>query len=298
MAYTPTTPPAFLDPFAERISDLTVEQINRPFDTMGMGPKVSQFSPLLQAAQQRTATQAGLGSLQYNPQGEVTGIGQGTGVAAFEPYLQRAEALAAPTAYQDYMSPYQQEVIDATQALLGEQRASGLSALRGSQVAQGAFGQGRGQVAEAEYLRGRDISDAGTLAAIRQQGLSEAQRLQQQALSNQLGLGQQQQAFESGITSQLGATGAGAQTYSQSALDALQQQNLISANFPLDRLGAASNIFSGVSRGQPAQAGVPILTSPALVGAQTLASIYGTLNPPRAGAAAGGLMSLLSSLGA
>jgi hypothetical protein len=88
MAYTPTTPPVFLDPFAERISDLTVEQINRPFDTMGMGPKVSQLSPLLQAAQQRTATQAGLGSLQYNPQGEVTGIGQGTGVAAFEPYLQ------------------------------------------------------------------------------------------------------------------------------------------------------------------------------------------------------------------
>jgi hypothetical protein len=182
MAYTPSTPPAFIEPFAERISDLTVEQINRPYDTTGMGPKVSQFSPLLQAAQQRTATQAGLGSLQYNPQGEVTGIGQGTGVAAYEPYLQRAESLAAPTAYQAYMSPYQQEVIDATQALLGEQRASGLSALRGSQVAQGAFGQGRGQVAEAEYLRGRDISDAGTLAALRQQGLSQAQRLQQQAL--------------------------------------------------------------------------------------------------------------------
>jgi hypothetical protein len=297
MAFTPGAAPAFIEPFGERIADLTVEQINRPIDTLGLGPKVAQFSPLLQAAQQRTATQAGLGSLQYNPLGEVTGIGQGTGVAAYEPYLQRAESLAAPTAYQDYMSPYQQEVIDATQALLGEQRATGLSSLRGSQVAQGAFGQGRGQVAEAEYLRGRDISDAGTLAALRQEGLSQAQKLQQQALTNQLGLGQQQQAFESGITSQLGATGAGAQTYSQSALDALQQQNLISANYPLDRLGTASNIFSGVSKGQPSQPGVPILTSPALVGAQTLASIYGTLNPSRQGAAAGGLMSLLSSLG-
>ena len=297
MAYTPSTPPAFIEPFAERLSDLTVEQINRPYDTTGMGPKVSQFSPLLQAAQQRTATQAGLGSLQYNPQGEVTGIGQGTGVAAFEPYLQRAEALAAPTAYQDYMSPYQQEVIDATQALLGEQRATGLSALRGSQVAQGAFGQGRGQVAEAEYLRGRDISDAGTLAAIRQQGLSEAQRLQQQALSNQLGLGQQQQAFESGITSQLGGTGAGAQTYSQSILDAIQQQNILNETYPLQRLGAAQNIFSGIATGTPSQPGQPIMTSPALAGAQTLASIYGALNPPRQGAAAGGLVSLLTSLG-
>jgi hypothetical protein len=297
MAYTPTTPPVFLDPFAERISDLTVEQINRPFDTMGMGPKVSQLSPLLQAAQQRTATQAGLGSLQYNPQGELTGIGQGTGVAAFEPYLQRAEALAEPTAYQDYMSPYQQEVIDATQALLNEQRASGLSVLRGSQVEQGAFGQGRGQVAEAEYLRGRDISDAGTLAALRQQGLTEAQKLQQQALSNQLGLGQQQQAFESGITSQLGGTGAGSQAYSQSILDAIQQQNILNETFPLQRIGSASNIFTGIASGLPSQPGQPIMTSPALSGLQTLASIYGTLNPPRPKVAAGGLMSLLSSLG-
>jgi hypothetical protein len=195
------------------------------------------------------------------------------------------------------MSPYQQEVIDATQALLNEQRATGLNTIRGSQVAQGAFGQGRGQVAEAEYLRGRDISDAGTLAALRQQGLTEAQKLQQQALSNQLGLGQQQQAFESGITSQLGGTGAGSQAYSQSILDAIQQQNILNETFPLQRIGSASNIFTGIASGLPSQPGQPIMTSPALSGLQTLASIYGTLNPPRPKVAAGGLMSLLSSLG-
>jgi hypothetical protein len=53
--------------------------------------------------------------------------------------------------------------------------------------------------------------------------LTEAQRLQQQDIANQLGfgttqlgLGTQQQQFETGITSQLGGAGAGAQTYSQS----------------------------------------------------------------------------------
>jgi hypothetical protein len=51
MAYTATTPPAFLEPFGERLGDLTVEQINKPYDTTGMGPKVSQFNPLLQSAQ-------------------------------------------------------------------------------------------------------------------------------------------------------------------------------------------------------------------------------------------------------
>ena len=266
---------------------------DRPIDISKISPQVAQLSPLVQAAQQRTATQAGLGTLQFSPTGELTGVGAGTGIAAYEPYLQKAEALTSPTAYQTYMSPYQQEVIDATQQLLAEQRASGLNTLRGSQVAQGAFGQGRGQVAEAEYLRGKDISDAGILAGIRQQGLTEAQKLQQQALLNQLGLGTQQQTLETGLTSQLGAAGAGAQTYSQSVLDAIQQGNVLEQTFPLQKLGSASNIFAGIAGGIPQTPSAPITTSPSLVGAQTLAGIYGALTPSRTQSAYGGLMSLV-----
>jgi len=293
MAYQITTPPAFLEPFGEKISDAVVQQIGQPIDISKISPQVAQLSPLVQAAQQRTATQAGLGTLQFSPTGQLTGVGAGTGIAAYQPYLQAAEALTAPTAYQSYMSPYQQEVIDATQQLLAEQRQSGLNTIRGSQVAQGAFGQGRGQVAEAEYLRGKDISDAGILAGIRQQGLTEAQRLQQQALANQIGLGTQQQQFESGITSQLGGAGAGAQTYSQSVLDALQQGNLMAQNYPLQKIGTASNIFGAIASGTPQTPLPPISTSPALTGAQTLASIYGALTPSRTQSAYGGLMSLV-----
>ena len=68
--------------------------------------------------------------------------------------------------------------------------------------------------------------------------------------------------------------------------------------YPLQRLGSAGNIFSGIASGTPSTPGQPIMTSPALVGAQTLASIYGTLNPPRPKVAAGGLMSLLQVIGA
>jgi hypothetical protein len=293
MAYQVSTAPTFLEPFGEKLSDLTIAELQKPIDIGAISPQVAQLSPLIQAAQQRTATQAGLGTLQFSPTGQLTGVGAGTGIAAYQPYLQRAEALTAPTAYQAYMSPYQQEVIDATQQLLGEQRQSGLNTLRGSQVAQGAFGQGRGQVAEAEYLRGKDISDAGILAGIRQQGLTEAQRLQQQALANQLGLATQQQTFESGITSQLGGAGAGAQTYSQSVLDALQQGNLMAQNYPLQKIGTGSNIFGAIASGTPQTPLPPISTSPALTGAQTLASIYGALTPSRGQAAYGGLMSLV-----
>ena len=293
MAYQVSTPPTFLEPFGEKLSDLTIAELQKPIDISKISPQVAQLSPLLQAAQQRTATQAGLGTLQFSPTGQLTGVGAGTGIAAYQPYLQAAEALTAPTAYKSYMSPYQQEVIDATQQLLAEQRASGLNTLRGSQVAQGAFGQGRGQVAEAEYLRGKDISDAGILAGIRQQGLTEAQKLQQQALLNQLGLGTQQQTLETGLTSQLGAAGAGAQTYSQSVLDAIQQGNVLEQTFPLQKLGSASNIFAGIAGGIPQTPSAPITTSPSLVGAQTLAGIYGALTPSRTQSAYGGLMSLV-----
>ena len=300
MAYQVSTPPTFLEPFGEKISDLTIAELQKPIDISKISPQVAQLSPLLQAAQQRTATQAGLGTLQFSPTGQLTGVGAGTGIAAYQPYLQAAEqqlqkaqGIAGPTGYQAYMSPYQQEVIDATQKLLAEQRASGLSTLKGSQVAQGAFGQGRGAVAEAEYLRGKDISDAGILAGIRQQGLTEAQRLQQQALANQLGLATQQQTFESGITSQLGGAGAGAQTYSQSILDAMQQGNLMAQNYPLQKIGTGSNIFGAIASGTPQTPLPPISTSPALTGAQTLASIYGALTPSRTQSAYGGLMSLV-----
>jgi hypothetical protein len=307
MAYQVSTAPTFLEPFGEKLSDLTIAELQKPIDISKISPQVAQLSPLLQAAQQRTATQAGLGTLQFSPTGQLTGVGAGTGIAAYQPYLQAAEqqlqkaqGIAGPTGYKSYMSPYQQEVIDATQKLLAEQRAKGLTELQGSQVAQGAFGQGRGAVAEAEYLRGKDISDAGILAGIRQQGLTEAQRLQQQDIANQLGfgtsqlgLGTQQQTFESGITSQLGGAGAGAQTYSQSILDAMQQGNLMAQNYPLQKIGTGANIFGAIASGTPQTPLPPISTSPALTGAQTLASIYGALTPSRGQAAYGGLMSLV-----
>ena len=307
MAYQVSTPPTFLEPFGEKLSDLTIAELQKPIDISKISPQVAQLSPLLQAAQQRTATQAGLGTLQFSPTGQLTGVGAVTGIAANKQYfqaaqqqLQKAQGISGPTGYQAYMSPYQQEVIDATQKLLAEQRASGLSTLKGSQVAQGAFGQGRGAVAEAEYLRGRDISDAGILAGIRQQGLTEAQRLQQQDIANQLGfgtsqlgLGTQQQQFETGLTSQLGAAGAGAQTYAQSILDAIQQGNVLEQTFPLQKLGTASNIFGAIASGTPQTPAAPITTSPALVGAQTLAGIYGALTPSRTQSAYGGLMSLV-----
>jgi hypothetical protein len=302
-------PAAFIEPAAERLSDLLQAELKRPVDISKISPQVAAVSPLIQAAQQRTATQAGLGALQFDPRtGEVTSVGRGTGIAAYEPSLQRAQAdiagargMVSPTAYQQFMSPYQQEVIKTTQDLLAEQRAAGRPQLAATAIGAGAYGGGRAGVAQAEYERQRDIFDAAQLAQLRQAGYESAvnqAQLAGQALrgigAQQAGLGTTQQALEAGVQKQLGATGAGAQTYSQSLLEAVRQGNVLGAEYPLARLSTATNILSPLIAGAAAAPTptAPLLTNPALTGLQGFAGTYGLLSGPTQQAQRSGLGSL------
>jgi len=277
MAY----PAPFLEPLGESLGEVLSGQIpgvGQQFDVSTIAPQVAQVNPFLQAAQQQAATQAGLGSVQFSPTtGAVTGIGQGTGIAAYQPYLDKAEALFDPNAYKQYMSPYQTEVIDATQQLLNEQRASGRSQLAANAIQSGAFGGGRSGVALAEYERGRDISDAATLAALRQQGLTSAQQLQQQGITNLTAMPTLQQGLQGNLISQLGLTGTGAQQYSQSLLDAVQQGNLMAQQFPYQQLQQQANVFATLAGATPGMQTQPMVTSPALTAAQAFGTVYGGL---------------------
>jgi hypothetical protein len=273
--YAPGMEAEFLKPFGETIADFTVSELQQPLDISAISPKISQMSPLLQESLQRQATQAGLGQIQFDPQtGEVTGVGTGTGIAAYEPFLEAAKASTGPDAYKDYMSPYQTEVLDATQRLLDEQRAAGEGKISEAAIAAGAFGGGREGVQRAEYGRQRDIYDAGIMSKLRQEGFQQAQQQAQQNLMNQLKLGRGQQEFETGVTSSLGGAGTAAQTYSQSILDAIREQNLLGQQFPLSKVGAAANIFANVAGGVPGGAQPPIVTNPALAGIQGFAGLY------------------------
>ena len=277
MAY----PAPFLEPIGESLGEQLAGQIpgvGQQFDVSTIAPQVAQINPFLQAAQQQAATQAGLGAVQFSPTtGSVTGIGQGTGIAAYQPYLDKAEALFDPNAYKQYMSPYQTEVIDATQQLLNEQRASGRSQLAANAINSGAFGGGRSGVALAEYERGRDISDAATLAALRQQGLTSAQQLQQQGITNLTAMPTLQQGLQGNLISQLGLTGTGAQQYSQSLLDAVQQGNLMAQQFPYQQLQQQANVFATLAGASPGMQTQPMVTSPALTAAQAFGTVYGGL---------------------
>jgi len=283
--YAPGTPAEFLKPFGETIADFTVSELQQPLDISAISPKISKMSPLLQEALKKQASAAGLGDIQFDPQtGEVTGVGAGTGVASYQPYLDAAKASAGPDAYKAYMSPYQTEVLDATEKLLAEQRAAGEGKAAEAAIASGAFGGGREGVQRAEYTRQRDIYDAGIMSKLRQEGFQQAQQQAQQNLLNQLKLGSAQTGFETDVTKSLGAAGTAAQTYSQSILDAIREQNLLGQQFPLSKIASASNIFANVAGGVPGGAQPPIVTNPALAGIQGFAGLYNLMGGSQQGA--------------
>ena len=135
--YTQTTRRApFIEAAQENYIDLLTQQVGRAPGTAGvptlaeLGPQVAAQNVLTQAAQQQAATQAGLGQLTFDPTtGAVTGAGAGTGVAGYQPFLDQAAAYSGPQAYQQFMSPYQQQVIDTTLAEFDTQTAKGVPQL-------------------------------------------------------------------------------------------------------------------------------------------------------------------------
>ena len=80
----------FLEAAQENYIDLLTQQVGRAPGTDGvptlaeLGPQVASQNVLTQA-QQTAATQAGLGQLT-GTEGQLTGVGTGTGVAGFQPF--------------------------------------------------------------------------------------------------------------------------------------------------------------------------------------------------------------------
>ena len=103
--------------------------------------------------------------------------------------------LVGPDAYKDFMSPYQQEVIDTTLAEFDRQQAIADTALRDRAIQAGAFGGGREGVMAAEAARGAATNRANLQAQLLAQGFQQAQAAAAQDLAARQGLGQYQSAL-------------------------------------------------------------------------------------------------------
>jgi hypothetical protein len=103
--------------------------------------------------------------------------------------------LVGPDAFKQFMSPYQQEVIDTTLAEFDRQQAIADTALRDRAIQAGAFGGGREGVMAAEAARGAATNRANLQAQLLAQGFQQAQAAAAADLAARQGLGQYQSAL-------------------------------------------------------------------------------------------------------
>tara|TARA_A100001011_G_scaffold341476_1_gene374357 strand:+ start:129 stop:1085 length:957 start_codon:yes stop_codon:yes gene_type:complete len=272
------------------------DQVTTPLDTSQFAPSVVGKTALDQAVQQQQATQAGLGTLSFDPtSGAISGV-SGTGVASYQPFLDTAQTTlggvqpfitaaagrTGPTAYQDFESPYQSAVRDATLAQFDEQAAMRQQAITDQQAQLGVLGSGRAGVQTAEYQRKSDLDRALLQAQLNQSGFTQANQLAAQAFGQQgqlagltSGLANQQLGLAQtvpGLGQQaLGlGTGLAGQDFQfrQAQSDAAREANRMQQFEAVDRLARLGQGITGLTPGAgtvTTQSGIPA-ASPSPIG--------------------------------
>ena len=275
MAITETRslPPQFVEDlgkdYAAQLTGLTGQKL----DTKKFQPMVAPQDQATQDAYTKATTQGqGIGAYapyltaagQYQT-GTGTFAGQPTNMMGSQDYLGAAQAqstaqgaLSGPNAYQQFMSPYQQDVIDATMDQFDKQSAAGITGIGLNAAKSGNLGGGREGVMRAQYQNQSDMNRAMLNAKLLQEGFGQAQAQGNQAFnqqgqlfsnqqnlftgSQQLGADQQRMAtlvpgLQGSDISTLGQAGRGQDLYEQSILDQQREANRMAAYEPYERLG-------------------------------------------------------------
>ena len=218
---------------------------------------------LAQQGLQRAATAAGLGDVTFGgPGGTISDVAPGTGVAAFEPFLAESQRLAGvdpatgqvtatgmEAALQPFMSPFQQQVLDATTAAFENRRAQERLAMADQAVASGAFGGARQGVQEGVFDAQTNIGLAELQANLLAQNFAQAQAARQAAMANQQGLMSVVPAAQQTVASNLAQTGAGQQALQQAIIDQNMAQAREQAFEEQQRLGFFGQQFAPFTGG-------------------------------------------------
>ncbi len=147
-------------------------------------------------------------------------------------------SLVGPDAYKPFMSPYQQEVIDATLSEFDKQQAITQTGLRDAAIDRGAFGGARSGIMEAQFLNQGAIDRAALQANLLQQGFQQAQAAAANDLAARQGLGQYQQAL-----------GQADQGFAQARLDAQTLADREAEFEPFTRLGLIGQQLAQIQPG-------------------------------------------------
>jgi len=245
---TQALPPQYVEDLQKDLGTQLTALTAAPLATDKFAPTVAGQDPAQQAAYQMATT-------------------QGQGIGAFQPYITQAGAydtaaagLSGAGAYQPFMSPYQQDVIDATLAEYDSQAAQGLAGIGQQAAMSGNLGGGREGVMRSQYQNKSDMNRALLQSGLLQQGFTQANQLANQAFGQQMQLGQNQQGLAQqvpGLYGQdigtLGSAGAGQQAQQQAVLDATRERNRLRAYEPYERLGFQQTGIASIASGAPGQ---------------------------------------------
>jgi len=250
---------------------------------------VGSFQPFLNQAQTQAQMGSGLGTMAL---GQLSGVG--TGAQSFQQGVQ------------DFMSPYQSQVIDASLAEFDRNKQIQEQQIRDQQTALGALGSGRAGVQLAEFGTGAARERALLQAGLLQQGFGQAQAARQQDIQNRFNVasgtqglgqfqsnlagqqaqfGQAQQSLQGTDISRLGQLGALNQAQTQAGLDAQREAARQAAFLPQEQLDRFAGQVTGIMGGYPGQTQTTNIPNPtplqtALGVGTTLAGIYGGLKNP------------------
>ena len=179
-------------------------------------------------------------------------MGQQINTAAYDPQVAAQTALqtgasqaagglgslVGPDAYQQFMSPYQQQVMDTTLSEFDRQQTIGQQGLRDQAIQAGAYGGGREGVMQAQYMNQGANNRAQLQAQLLNQGFMQSQQAAGTDLAARQGLGTYQQAL-----------GQADQGFAQAGLDA-QTLAAREAEFePFTRLGLVGQQLAQIQPG-------------------------------------------------
>ena len=275
-------PSATLQPYGQNILKYGIGQLGTPIDVGALTPQVAGQSAFQQAAAQSVADMSGLGAVQRDATGQVTGFTGGTGVASFQPYLDQigTQQLLDPSGYQQFMSPYQREVIDTTMADFDRQAAIQQKSIADNAFTSGAFGGARQGVESAEYRTQSDRNRAALLAGLYGTGFTQAQAQQNQALTNLQSMAQTVPSLQQTEAAGLEALGLADQQLEQQKLNQLALAAQTAYDLPQQRITDVANIYGSIAGAIPGSPTQKFTPNPVVQGIGGFANMYRTLNPP------------------
>ena len=271
-------PSGVLQPYGQNILKYGIGQLGRPIDVGALTGKVAGPSAFQQKAAQQMSNMYGMGDVQRDASGMVTGFKDATGVASYQPYvdqISQQNLLDPSQGYQQFMSPYQKEVIDTTMSDFDIQAGKGRQQISDQAYNVGAFGGGRHGIQAAEYQSSSDRDRSALLAGLYGQGYNQALTQQQQQLGNLQGMagfvpGLQQQQYQD-----IATLGAEEQALEQQKLNQLATGAQTAYQLPMTRLTDVANIYGSVAGAMPGSPTQPFTQSPVATG---IGSFFGMQN--------------------